>query len=116
METRRCGLWRRRTVYAKASRTDDDSVHCCAPASDTVYHPVGTCKMGVAIPGGVDPKLRVYGLERLRIVDASVMPTLIGGNTNAPTINDREKAAAMIKGGDAGELTACINRHPQHVA
>jgi len=85
-------------MFTSAVRSDDDIRAVLRDRVDTVYHPVGTCKMGVNdAMAVVDPKLRVYGVEGLRVVDASIMPTLIGGNTNAPTIMIGEKAADMIR-------------------
>jgi len=87
-----------RDLFTSGVHTDDDIRAILRSRVDTVYHPVGTCKMGVDDPlAVVDPTLKVHGLSGLRIVDASIMPTLIGGNTNAPTIMIGEKAADMIR-------------------
>jgi choline dehydrogenase-like flavoprotein len=98
METPALRALQKKDMFTSKVRTDDDIRAILRARVDTVYHPVGTCKMGTDAMAVVDPALKVHGMEGLRVVDASIMPTLIGGNTNAPTIMIGEKAADMIRG------------------
>ena len=82
---------------ARDDLTDAELVAFIRAKAETVYHPVGSCRMGFDDDAVVDPALRVRGLDGLRVIDASVMPTLIGGNTNAPTIMIAERASDLIR-------------------
>lgn len=80
----------------QAVQTDEELESFIRQKAESIYHPIGTCKMGPDEMAVVDSRLRVKGVTGLRVVDASIMPTLIGGNTNAPTIMIAEKASDMI--------------------
>lgn len=91
--------YRGEEIFPGADITDDAAIEAFVRRkAETIYHPVGTCRMGIDENAVVDSELRVRGIAGLRVVDASVMPTLPGGNTNAPTIMIAERAAELING------------------
>jgi len=91
--------YRHKDMYLKGDESDSELEQHIRSRADTIYHPVGTCRMGSDRLAVVDPQLKVRGVEGLRVIDASVMPTLIGGNTNAPTIMIAERASELIRAG-----------------
>ena len=80
--------------------TDEDLRQAAGDLGTTIFHPVGTCKMGSDHMAVVDDRLKVHGIDRLRVIDASVMPTITSGNTNTPTVMIAEKGAEFILGGE----------------
>ena len=85
------------SARSASARSDQEIAQFIRSYGDTIYHPVGTCRMGPGAMDVVDARLRVHGMAGLRVVDASIMPRIISGNTNAATIMVAEKAADMIK-------------------
>ena len=82
-----------------AAKSDAEIEAFIRQHADTIYHPVGSCRMGQGPMDVVDERLRVRGIERLRVVDASIMPSVVAGNTNAPTIMIAEQAARWLRQG-----------------
>ena len=87
-------------------QSDDELLHYLRQTGSTVFHATCTCKMGQDPMAVVDDQLRVHGIEGLRVIDASVMPTVTSTNTNAPTIMIAEKGAAVIKAAARQRLAA----------
>ena len=93
------GLGGKEFAHSAGARSDAEIEQFIRGYADTIYHPVGSCRMGPGSQDVVDARLRVHGVESLRVVDASVMPRIVSGNTNAPTIMIAEKAADLIRAG-----------------
>ena len=91
------GLGGRESSASAAARSDDEIAQFIRNHADTIYHPVGSCRMGSGALDVVDAQLRVHGTQGLRVVDASIMPRIVSGNTNAPTIMIAERAVDLIR-------------------
>jgi choline dehydrogenase-like flavoprotein len=105
MESPALAKWRKHVVWPQA-KTRAERVQWIRQTCETYHHQAGTCKMGVDAMSVVDPELRVYGVEGLRVADASIMPAVISGNTNAASIMIGERAADFVRGVAASVLKA----------
>jgi len=88
--------WMKEEVFPGKDATEAEKEDYIRKSCGTYHHMVGTCKMGIDSMSVVDPSLKIYGVEGLRVCDASIMPNITSGNTNAPTIMIGEKAADLI--------------------